>query len=539
MRTVALSTLSAVVLSASLLGCSTTEEDALPDDLQFIDDSKADDFISLSATEYQLEGASTIVLDASRASRTSAERLAEAKKLVGYKQIAIAWFITQYLVDKEHDAGNASFGGFGGMAKAGAYEDLEIRERADQLTFDFKFKQLAAGNRNLMSRLPIRIAGGKQVFDLEIGRPSNTELAQLETNAEWYRRSPWSDWNPAIVPAEQKEMITFAISREKESTDGYFDINRLTADGKLDIDLYFGWDYHNDYHLVHSRAMFTWLKNKGFRAPVASWDALTHTSAPFTKTVHADGREVKVEVRMFYGKPGTVTDPDTDAGGKLLEDLAIDSLATKDVIAYSGHSGPFYGFALANWKKTAEGDLDDDDIRVAQMPSDRYQVVLAEGCDTYQIGTAFKENPNKAGKNVDIITTTSFSNAASPQVVENFINALSKTNTSGELDVKPVSTLLTALDSGTWGFTTMYGMHGIDDNPKLHPFADRDNFGAACSTHADCGGGPNLCVAGAQGRKSCTAACAADPGCGTGYTCKLTASQSTGSSYARACAKSL
>lgn len=534
----ATSVLSAVVLSGSLLACTTAEESALPDDLEFIDDSKADDFISMSAVEWQLKGASTVVLDASWASKTSAQRLAEAKKLIGYKQIAIAWFITQYMVDKEDDAANASFGGFGGMAKAGAYEDLEIRERADKLTFDFKFKQLAAGGKNLTSKLPIRVSGGKQVFDLEVGKPSNTELAQLETNNEWYRRAPWTDWNPANVQAAQKEKITFEISREKESSDGYFDIERLTADGKLDIDIYFGWDYHAEYHLVHSKALFTWLKQKGFRAPVTSWDKLTHTTAPFTKTVEANGRDVKVEVRMFFGKPGTATDPDTDAGGILLENLAVDSLKTKDVIAYSGHSGPFYGFALANWKKTAEGDLDDADIRVAQMPRDRYQVVLAEGCDTYQIGTAFKENPNKAGKNVDTITTTSFSNAASPKVVQNFLDALTRTTTSGELEPQPVSNLLTALDSGTWGFTTMYGMHGIDDNPKLVPFADPAGFGESCSRHSDCGGPGNLCVASGSGaRKACTAVCAADPGCGTGYTCKNVASPSTGTRYAKACAK--
>jgi hypothetical protein len=53
---------------------------------------------------------------------------------------------------------------------------------------------------------------------------------------------------------------------------------------------------------------------------------------------------------MFFGKPGTNTDPDTDAGGAVLENLAVDSLKTKDVIIYSG---PFYGFALANWRKTS------------------------------------------------------------------------------------------------------------------------------------------------------------------------------------------
>ena len=29
---------------------------------------------------------------------------------------------------------------------------------------------------------------------------------------------------------------------------------------------------------------------------------------------------------------------------------------------------------------------------------------------------------------------------------------------------------------------TMYGIHGIDDNPKLHPFANLENICKTCST---------------------------------------------------------
>lgn len=533
MRTTALFAATAL----SLLGCADVADEGDPEDSVFVEDSKADDFFSTSAVEYVLQGSTTVTLDASMASRPAAERLAAARTLISQKHIALAWFITQYLVDKEHDAPNAEFGGMGGMAKAGGYEDLEIREQADKVTFEFKFKQIAAGGKNLMSKLPVRIAGGKQVFDLEIGKPTNEELGQLETNSEWYRKAPWSGWNPANVAADQKEKITFEIARERPSTDGFFDIARLTEDGKLDIDVYFGWDYHSEYHLKHSRQFFRWLEDQGFRAPVESWDDLTHTTAPFTRNVKADGRTVAVEVRMFFGKPGTATDPDTDAGGKVLEDHAVESLKTKDVIVYSGHSGPFYGFALANWKKTDEGDLDDADVRVADMPRDRYQVVLAEGCDTYQMGAAFKENPNKQGQNVDVITTTSFSNASSPAAVTDFISALLARDSQNRLRPRPVSGLLTKLDSSSWGFTTMYGMHGIDDNPKLVPFANVGGFGQACSKNADCGGPGNLCVSAGAGAKRCTAACTDTAGCPTSYTCKAVASASSSTIYGRACAK--
>jgi hypothetical protein len=232
----------AAALSVSLLStaCSGEEPGDDPEDSIFVDDSKADDFFSNTAQEYLVEGKSTVVLDSSFATKTADVRLREAKRLVGLKQIALAWFLTQYLVDKEHEDANASFGGFGGMAKAGAYEDLEIRERADKLTFDFTFRQTAAGGKNLMSKLPLRTVAGKQVFDLEVGRPTNAEMAELETNHEWYRNAPWSGWNPATVDAAKKEPITFGIKKEKLSTDGFFDMARLTADGKLDMDVFFG-----------------------------------------------------------------------------------------------------------------------------------------------------------------------------------------------------------------------------------------------------------------------------------------------------------
>lgn len=521
---------------AASYGCTESFESEDPEDSFFVEDGKADDFFSVTGAEYVLEGRSTVVLDPAMASKPAAERLAEAKRLVGLKHIAIAWFVTQYLVEKEPNDPNAGFGGFAGLAKGGAFEDRNIRERADKITFDFTFKQLAAGGKNLMSQLPLRTVGDKRVFDLEVGRPTNEEMARLETNAEWYRDAPWDNWNPVSVPAEKKESITFSIARERASTDGFFDLSRLVSDGKLDIDVYFGWDYWSEYHLKHSRRFFTWLGEQGFSRPVERWEDLTRTSAPFTRTLTADGKSIKVEVRMFFGKAGTDMDPDTDAGGKVMEAEARKSLATRDVFVYSGHSGPFYGFALANWKKTSEGDLDDSEMRTMELPRDRYQIVLAEGCDTYQIGEAFKENPNKAGQNIDVITTTAASNAASPAVVLELISALLARDTLARLRPQPVSTLLTRMDSASWGMKPMYGLHGIDDNPKLVPFAKRENFGKACTANSDCGGPGNLCVSTGSGKK-CTAACAGEGGCGTGYTCKAVASAATSTIYGRACAK--
>ncbi len=514
------------------------EGEEFVDDAIAVADGKADDFISRTAREYVVSGTASVTLEDDYASSTESERMARARELVSLKQIAIAWFLNQYLVDKEEEESNASYGGFGAMAKAGDYEQLNIRRVDDTLTYQFEFRQLLAGRTNLMQLLPLTSGeGGARVFTLAIGRPTNAEMAELETNNEWYRNDPWGEWDPSSVLDNQKEDLVLAITPEVESHDAWFDYQRLFADGVLDIDVHFGWDYHDNYHVKHARELFTWLTQQGFRAPVASFDELRRDSGPFTRSLRANGRSIRVEVRIFYGRSGSDTDPDTDAGGRQLEADARYSLAHRDVIDYSGHSGPFYGFALANWRRTEEGDLDDSEMASVEMPADRYQIVVAEGCDTYQIGAAFRSNPAHPDlRGLDVITTTSFSNAATPATVEDFITRLIERDSRGHHRPRTVSTLLHDLDgNSSYGFHSMYGIHGVDDDPKLHPYADAEMFGEACGRNSDCGELGNLCVRMLDGDRACTAACTDDSGCPSGWTCRQVASSRSRAIYGNAC----
>lgn len=533
------------VLAIGLLaGCAPVEPgletplegEEFVEDGEVVAEGKADDFLSMTAREFVIAGTDQVVLEASYATRTPAERLARAQELVSLRQIALAWFLNQYLVDKEEEEANHSYGGFGAMAKAGDYESMNLREIAP-LTYAFDFEQLVAGRLDLMTRLPTRAGpdATRRVFTLTVGLPSNDAMARLETNSEWYRSAPWSDWSPTNGTAAQRRDLEVTIRRETESQDAWFDYARLFEDGVLDIDVHFGWDYHDAFHVAHARAFNTWLRDRGFTAP-SSFATLTHESGAYTRTINADGRTIRVEIRIFYGhEDDGPTDPDTAAGGRQLEADMRRSLATRDVIVYSGHSGPFYGFALANWRNTEEGDLDDSEMATVQM-ANRYQIVLAEGCDTYQIGAAFARNPSHLDlHDLDVITTTSFSNASTPNTVQDFVSRLIERDSRGRHRPRTVRSLLTDLDSNGSGFHTMYGIHGIDDAPRLHPYAEREMFGEACAANADCGGIGNLCVRMPDRARRCTAACTADDACGDGMTCRLIASSSEAAIYGRAC----
>ncbi len=266
-----------------------------------------------------------------------------------------------------------------------------------------------------------------------------------------------------------------------------------------------------------------------------SFDRLTRTSGPLTRTLEADGQDVRVEVRLFYGKTGTDTDPQTDAGGRQLEADMRASLASQDVVVYAGHSGPLYGFALADWDKTAEGDLDDVELATTPMAEGKYQIVFAEACNTYMLGHTLKTNPSKDGQDIDVITSTNPSVSYAP--VEDFLGRLLELDSRGRLRPRTVSATIADLDLYTYGEVqpTMYGIHGIADNPTLHPFANPENLCAPCDSNAACGGVGNACVSiGDEGRR-CVAACTSDAGCGEGYQCKAVASASTSTVYGSYC----
>ncbi|MFT3699733.1 MAG: hypothetical protein QM831_41685 [Kofleriaceae bacterium] len=253
---------------SSLVGC--TSPDAVgddPDDAVAVDEGKEDNFLSANAIEYTLEGKSSVTLDASYATKSDADKMAAVKKLIGYKQIAIAWFVTQYFVDKEDEDANFHFGGFGGMAKGGMWTDLAVTQGADGLTYTFTFKQLAAGPKNLMSKLKVKTVGGKSTFDLEVGKPTNDEMSHLVTDEEWYRQAPWDAWDPSKVDAAKKETMTFTIAPDTHvSQDAFFDTNKLVSDGVLDIDVHFGWDYHDNFHLKHSKDSVRLVEGPGLHA---------------------------------------------------------------------------------------------------------------------------------------------------------------------------------------------------------------------------------------------------------------------------------
>lgn len=520
-----------------LLGCGA---DPAADDDVVVPEGKEDDFYSSSAKEYWVSGVSSVQIEETLANATAKQKLARAKELIQLKQVAIGWFLNAYLITKDDDSGNASYGGFGAMARFGSEEEDNIKA-TDGPTYKFNFKIQVGGSRQLIGRIPGTSTREGKKFTLALGRVSNDDLARLETNHEWYRDAPWSSFDPAKLSADQVENVEALIVPQKLSTDSWLAYDRLLADGVVTVAVHFGWDYWDRYDIKGSRTFFDSLVSQGFALPegVKEYEDYLRTSGPLTKTIRSNKKEVVVQVWIFH--PGNAAenvpgpDPDTDEGGRVLEEDMRDSLAHREVIVFSGHSGPLYGFALANWKKTDEGDFDDSDVAGAEMPS-TYQIVMADGCDTYGMGQSFWANPAKADRqNLNVITTTSFSNAGTDASVEQLLRALTN-QTSGKLIPTKISELAATLDRVQgWGFDTMFGFHGVDANPKYDPTSDAAALCRSCSKDADCGADGNRCTKLSRGKKACTFGCIDDTGCPSDYSCRPIASSTTGSIKTKQC----
>jgi len=475
------------------------------------------DFFAASAREYWVSGKSTVTLEPELRDASEDAKTKRAKELVTLKNVAVNWFLDTYLRNKENEETNHAYGGFSALTKFASEEDGTIT-KVDDLTYSFSYKVEVAGKKELVDSVG-------QHFVLKMGKVSNADMARLDTNHEWYRDAPWSAFDPSALPADQLEAIDMTITPQAGSKDAYLPYDRLFADNELTIAVHFGWDYWSRYDIQGSRNLYTWLTGaQGFHSPALSYETYLRTSGPLTKTIKSNGKDIAVKIWIFH--PGDASqnvpgpDPDTDEGGIVLENDARDSLAHREVIIWEGHSGPLYGFALADWKKTEEGDFDDTDVPTAEMPRS-YQLVMANGCNTYDLGQAFWKNPAKADhSNINVITTTSFSNAGTEASAQRVISALTN-QTDGRVSATTVSQLASSLDAAQgFGFDSMFGVHGIDANPKINPLADKTKLCATCTTDVSCGADGNRCTQISATEKVCTAGCTDDSGCGAGYACK-------------------
>lgn len=508
--------LAASILLASTAACSVAPGDggtSAHDGLAFVDEGKADNYYSNVASEVEVSGTLPVRM-------TEADYADEARRndIVTRRLTAVGLYLTTYVTDKfrgidsngdgeisesEIFFRNEGYGGFHAMVRNYSVEALEVSGDATN-GYQVRFEMDLAGPPDLLSRIPRAegTSGPGLTFDLRMPKDASSDPASVN-------RREIRNFNPDSYTGEL-ETVRLTAAPLPVPGNAYPHFAEMTADGMLDVTLFFGHDYNTSRSdLEEAREIFHELGDLGFTAPAQSFEELAASSGPFTRTARANGRDITVEVRIFHSDMFT-----TDRRAQ--HDLAIAELVGRDVFFYPGHAGPYYGFYLdANDAATVRYR----ELAEAAFTS-RQQLVVAQGCQTYsQYADMLYANESKSEDNLDVITTVNYSyGRGTGQLLRSLLTF------DADGDHVPVDYYRMVSDlNGEWLNSyenVFYGIMGIDGSPVLHPYASPEAIGRACTEASECGdAGGNVCVEG-----QCGAVALSEAGCPDGSTFRRVAS---------------
>lgn len=466
---------------------------------------KADNYLSPTSREYRVWGLGELALDADTwRDRDAADREAHVVEMLGHRLKAYTHFVNVYVADKSHGASNADYGGFGGLVRGTSLDFIYEPMDDDGLLWAFIWEIEIGGPQDLLDRLPLQTAtDGSKVMMLPV---------PVLTESQLVRGSYPRDFDPATYTGDVEE-VEVVFDAVEASVDGWPEYDRLFDDGLLEILIIVGGDYNDKrYDLLSAESHFKWLKSAGYTHPAAAWTDLTLDSPPFVGSLDANGRDVRVEITLLH--PDIVPDADLDR----LRDRIIAGYGQADVVIYDGHAGedPDYSGVVYHYNPrhaisvTALGQLD--------LP-EKYQIYMFNGCKTYgAYPEGVMKNPVKTPENLDIVSTVSFSWLSQQTfTTSGFIRELLAL--SGRTHApRTWRQVLTRINQHA-NANVYYGVHGIDDNPHINPYADVATLCQTCSRDADCPGVGNMCVGFGDGTRRCAAECTADDGCPSSYVC--------------------
>ena len=263
------------------------------------------------------------------------------------------------------------------------------------------------------------------------------------------------------------------------------------------------------------------------RSPVGTFADLKLDSPPFEGSLDVAGKQVALRATLVHAD--------------MAPDDRLDDLVTKfkarakeaDVVIYRGHAGTQLDYSGVVVHYEPRVAIPASDFDWLDLPN-KYQLFVFDGCETYT-GYADKllENAAKDEKNTDVITSVNYGSSlvraeSVRALLHGVLDKTGATPATASWVPRSWDAVLKKVNDGQRGpWTSIYGVHGLADNPKLSMLADASKIGKSCRLNAECGGTDSLCVATQNGRR-CGAACTDDSACPTDTKCIAVNSRSLG-----------
>lgn len=508
----------AALLSSSigLTACGAPANADGDEDLVAVSPGKADNYYSNVGAEFELTGSIPLVLTAEEAADKAKLDEAVARRLT-----AVTLYLTAYLtakfrgIDRNNDGvisddevffRNEGYGDFKAMVRNFSTETLEISEVEG--SHIVRFTVDIAGPTDLLQKIPRADGQPAGTFALQLPKGASIDPANVP-------RGTFRSFDPKGYSGEL-ETILLAGRRLPDPANAYPQHRAFVEDGLFDITFFFGHDYNaSRSDLEEARQTYDWLLRKGYSAPagVRKFEDVGSDVGPFTRTLKAGGKDVRVEVRIFHaeqwlGRPAEQ------------KQRLLDELVARDVFFYPGHAGPYFGFYIDGARAA---DVSYRSLASAPF-SDKQQLLVAQGCQTYgNYADMIYAHPQKSEGNYDVITTVNYSYG---QGTLGVLEALVGVDGAGNHKPLDYYSLIGRINAEYWNReeNVIYGVHGMDGNPQLHPWASPDRIGEACSRNVDCGDpNGNRCVSTSSG-KQCAAVALAAAACPTGSEYQLATS---------------
>jgi hypothetical protein len=442
---------------------------------------KADNYYSTNAREFILSGVAHVTLPDDFGTLEGDARTSRLTSLVDSRQSLVVRSIQDHIreaLTARNEGKTGEDAEYFIYVKRGAGSDDATEVLGDgRARFEFEFELI--GHSNL---IPAVAPAGDARFEIEV--------------KEW--------------PSPTGEKVTVLVN-PTASSDSFPKYNELFADDVLDIAVHFGGDYNEGRHdLETAKWLVSTLLEEGWKnESVRGYETLAIDSPPFTRELEVEGRTIAVKAYVYHSDMVT---PEQETE---LSRVMKESLATRDVVIYSGHAGENAGFILDYQPKH---ELTPSEFATVPMAS-KYQIFVLDGCRTYRTYVDdLLKNPAKTFDNLNIITTvntTPFS--VGYQVLWEMMFWLTLTNDEGAHYPLSWNALLAGINTDDFK-TVHYGVHGVDNGPKLNPHGGSPAC-TPCEADSGCGAGGNMCLGYGSGN-ACGVACTTDDACGPGFKCQ-------------------